>query len=94
MVIHCGACRQADRRHLVTETDELAAALDDASARWPGLSRAQLLARLALTGHEAVRMADADRHDRRLQALRQHGGKLTGTYGADYVRRLREDWPE
>ena len=34
-------------RHLVTETDLLAAALDAAARRWPGRSRPQLLVRLA-----------------------------------------------
>ena len=81
-------------RHLVTETEELAKALDESSARWPDLSRAQLLARLALVGYEATLTADADRRSRRLRALRQHGGELTGVYGPDYLRQLREDWPE
>jgi hypothetical protein len=31
------------RRHFVTETDDLAEALDEAAHRWPDLSRAQLL---------------------------------------------------
>ena len=39
-------------RHLVTETDELAAALNVAAHRWPGLSRSQLLVRLALEGND------------------------------------------
>ena len=35
-------------RHQVTETDELAAALDEAAVRWPDLSRGRLITRLAV----------------------------------------------
>lgn len=80
-------------RHFVTESDELAAALDAASSRWPRLSRSQLVVRLALEGHHAARDAQEARRRRRLTALRRHSGQLTGTYGPDYLRRLREDWP-
>jgi hypothetical protein len=78
----------------VTETDELAEALDAAAVRWPGLSRPQLLARLALDGHSAALQAREDRRRRRLAAVRQHSGVLSGAYASDYLHRLREEWPE
>src|ERR1700712_4389092 len=56
-------------RHYVTETDDLAAALDAAALRWPELSRSQLLVRLALSAGEAERMAETERRDRRLATL-------------------------
>lgn len=80
-------------RHYVTETDDLAAALDAAAVRWPGLSRAQLLVRLALEGHRAAQRVHGERHNRRLAALRRHSGALSGAYGADYLHGLREEWP-
>lgn len=80
-------------RHFVTETDDLAQALDAAEARWPGLSRAQVLVRLALEGHRAAQQAHEDRRRRRLAALREHSGMLTGVYGPDYLHGLREEWP-
>ena len=80
-------------RHFVTETDDLAQALDAAQGRWPGLSRAQILVRLALEGHRAAQRAHDDKRRRRLVALRKHSGLLTGAYGPDYLDRLREDWP-
>ncbi|MDP5182406.1 hypothetical protein QOZ88_07125 [Blastococcus sp. BMG 814] len=80
-------------RHMVTETDELAVALDAAAARAPGLSRSQLLTRLALEGHQAAQRAHDERRQRRLAALRAHSGGLTGVYGSDYLQRLREEWP-
>jgi hypothetical protein len=80
-------------RHFVTETDDLAAALDAAATRWPDLSRAQLLVRLALEGQRAAERAGDERRRRRLAALRDHSGALTGAYPDDYLERLREEWP-
>lgn len=80
-------------RHFVTETDALAAALDAAAVRWPDLSRAQLLVQLALEGHEVAERAQHERHQRRLAALRQHSGALTGAYPTDYLDRIRAEWP-
>ncbi len=80
-------------RHLVTETDELAAALDAAAARWPGVSRAQLLVRLAMEGHKVAQQLHDEGRSRRIAAVRQHSGVLTGTYGPDYLHELRDDWP-
>jgi len=80
-------------RHLVTETDELAAVLDAAAQWWPDVSRPQLLVRLALQGHQAAQQAHEERRRRRLAAIREHSGALTGAYGPDYLTASREDWP-
>ncbi|MBA2575880.1 MAG: hypothetical protein H0V05_04435 [Euzebyaceae bacterium] len=80
-------------RHLVTETDDLANALDAAASRWPGVSRPQLLVRLALEGHRAAQQAHDERRRRRLAAVREHSGILTGAYGPGYLEQLREEWP-
>lgn len=80
-------------RHFVTETDELADALDEAARRWPHLSRAQLVVRLAVAGHRAAQQSRDDRRRRRLAAIRTYSGCLHGVYGPDYLRRLREAWP-
>ena len=81
-------------RHFVTETDELAAALDEAARRWPTLSRSQLLGRLAMEGHHAAQQATDQRRQRRLAALRRNSGLLTGTYGRDYLHGLHDEWPK
>jgi hypothetical protein len=80
-------------RHLVTESDELAEALNTAATWWPGLSRAQLLVRLALHGHHTAAAEDQERRRRRLEAIRRNSGLLTGAYPADNLQRLREEWP-
>jgi outer membrane scaffolding protein for murein synthesis (MipA/OmpV family) len=95
--LHSGAtlaCVPTTRpRIMVTETDELAAALNSAASRYPGLSRAQLLTRLALEGQGVAQRAQEDRRRRRLDALRKHSGALTGAYGEHYLDGLRQEWP-
>jgi hypothetical protein len=80
-------------RHFVTETDDLAAALDAAASRWPGLSRAQLLVQLALEGHRAAQREHDERRIRRLAALHRNSGLLTGAYGPDHLEQLHQEWP-
>jgi hypothetical protein len=77
---------------LLTETDEVARALDDAARRWPedSGSRARLLLRLVREGHRAL----LDDTARRVEAIRSTTGALTGVYPVGYLDRLREDWPE
>lgn len=81
-------------RHFVTETDDLSAALDAAADRWPGLSRSQLLVRLALEGHRAAQGEQDARRRRRLEAVRRHSGALTGAYEPGYLEQARAEWPE
>lgn len=80
-------------RHFVTESDDLAEALDAAAERWPGVSRGHLLVRLALAGHDAAKQASDERRRRRLAAVREHSGILTGAYGPGHLQGLREEWP-
>lgn len=83
----------ARRCHLVTETEEVAQALDDAAQRWPGDSdsRSKLLLRLVQEGHRAI----VEHHEQELAARRdaveRTAGALTGAYGQDYLRKLRDD---
>lgn len=77
-------------RHFVTESDDLAKALDAAHRWWPELSRAQLITRLALEGFDAKRR----RREERLAIIRKHAGALTGVYRPDELEQLRADWPE
>ncbi len=81
-------------RHFVTESDEVAQALDAAALRWPGLSRAQLIVRLILEAHATAEQSRNERIQRRRAAIRASAGALSGVYGPDYLERLREDWPE
>lgn len=79
---------------MITETDQVARALDDAARRWPTESnRAKLLLRLLEEGHRAVVGQHEDRVADRRDAVARTSGTLTGVYGQDYLIELREDWP-
>jgi hypothetical protein len=76
----------------VTETHELAEALDAAAARWPEVgSRRELLLRLVEQGRIVVER-DLEL-ERRRTAIRRSAGALTGVYESGYLERLRDDWP-
>lgn len=82
-------------RHQITETDEVAAALDAAARRWPEVTqRSELLRRLVAAGHLAV----SAHHDREVTARRaavhRTAGALTGIYEPGELAELRQDWPE
>jgi hypothetical protein len=81
-------------RLTITETDDVARALDAAAARWPEVrSRQQLLLRLLAQGHEALRRDRDEDAERRRNAIRRTSGSLTGSYAEDELAALREDWP-
>ena len=82
-------------RHVLTETDQIVQALDDAAKRWPEHrgNRARLLVDLVEAGHQVV--VSQLEHDASAQreAVDRTSGMLTGSYRAGYLASLREDWP-
>lgn len=82
-------------RHVITETDEVAQALDAAAERWPEVrgNRARLLVRLVEAGSRAVAQREGEAAARRRAAVARTSGALTGLYGPDYLDELRRDWP-
>jgi hypothetical protein len=81
-------------RLTITETDEVAAALDAAAARWPDVrSRRELLLRLVEQGREVIDRDLDDETARRREAIHRTSGALTGAYEPGYLERLRDDWP-
>ena len=77
-------------RHLLTETDELAHAIDAAAALYPGESRADVLRHLVQLGAETI----AEQQDRRRETVRDRAGRFPGLYPTGHLDDLREDWPE
>ncbi len=82
-------------RHTITETSEVAGALDDAARHWPeqASKRGQLLLQLVREGHRAIEHEDAQAQVRRREAVQRTAGALTGAYPPGYLKRLRDDWP-
>jgi len=81
-------------RHMITETDEVAQALDDAARRWPEErnDRRRLLLRLVQEGHRAAVAEREVRAVARREAIDRTRGALTGVYGQGYLDELRDDW--
>ena len=78
------------QRHLLTETDDLAEAIDAAAPLYPGESRADVLRRLVRLGAEAI----AERKDQHRSIVRGRAGHHPGLYGPGYLDGLRQDWAE
>ena len=83
-------------RHIITETADIASALDDAARRWPedADSRATLLRHLVDEGHRSVAEWRAKAREERLLAIRRAAGSMTGVFGPGYLEELRREWPE
>ena len=77
---------------MLTETDELAAALNDAAVAWPELrgDRGALLRKLVEAGRNSVR---GDGHGVRA-LLTEASGAATGAYPRNARAELLAEWPE
>lgn len=83
-------------RHVITETDEIAKALDQAAKRWPADrdSRTTLLRHLVDEGLRAVIDEQARKSAARRATVARTSGALSGAYGEDFLVELRREWPE
>lgn len=80
------------RRYQVTETDEIARALDEAAKQWPHEPRSRLVVRAITAGGEAL--AKDAKLERRLATLKRLRGSEPDAYGPGYLENLRSEWPE
>lgn len=81
-------------RHVITETDDVARALDDAAKRWPDSpNRTRLLIRLVEEGDRSLAEREDEAAARRREAITRTSGALTGMYEPGYLAELRRDWP-
>lgn len=81
-------------RHQVTETPEVAHALEVAERKWPGKSRSALLAALAEEGAKAIEKDDIEVRAARRKRLETLAGGFDDAYPEGYLAELRQDWPE
>ncbi len=82
-------------RHMITETDALAVALERAADLWPEDARdkGRLLRRVLSAGIESVETAQIKRLGSRRSAIEQAAGSLTGVWPADWRPAVRDEWP-
>jgi hypothetical protein len=80
-------------RYQVTETPEVARALDRAAERWPGVPRSRLLVLLVeLAGGLLADDEHANESSHR-SAVLASAGRYAEAFGPDYLADLRTDWP-
>ncbi len=84
------------RRHVITESDELTAALHDAARIWPEDAHrpGKLMARLLQEGHKAIQGEQQRALAARLAAIDSAAGSMNDIYGSGYLESLRDEWPE
>jgi hypothetical protein len=81
---------------MITETDDVSRAIDEAAYRWPEArgSRGRLLLLLVDAGYHTIREERRRETERRRAAIVETSGSLPGVYEEGYLERLRSEWPE
>ncbi|BBX73343.1 hypothetical protein MSHI_12490 [Mycobacterium shinjukuense] len=80
-------------RYQVTETPEVAQALDRAAKRWPGEPRSTLLRRLIEVGGGILERDERAEDGAHRAAVLASSGRYPEAFGPDYLAELRADWP-
>lgn len=81
-------------RFQVTETEEVARALELAAAEWPESSRSERVLRLFQEAASALEARHSDALRRRLGAIDFSAGSLDVIYEPGYLDDLRREWSE
>jgi hypothetical protein len=82
------------RRIQVTETPALTQAIQIGALTWPDAPLSQVVARLAEVGAQTIGTTEALERERHRALVTRFAGRYAEFYGPDYLRDLREDWPE
>ena len=83
------------QRHMITESDALAKAIDEAARLWPDAKdeRAELLRRLIDRGIESIEAEHNERLEARKKAIKEVAGSLSGVWPENFLAELRAEWP-
>ena len=81
---------------MITETDEIAEAIELAALNWPSdkSSRTELLRHLIATGIEALKSEQQASRKRRTDAIREAAGMFSGMWPEGWREEMRNEWPE
>jgi hypothetical protein len=82
----------ARHRYQITETDEVAHALDAAERRWPGEPRSRLIVRLITENGETGEVSESETA-RRIAAVEAIAGTFPGLSNPSLLKELRDEWP-
>ena len=97
LALKCPTCVMPTTRprHMITETDRLAEALEVAAVLWPEArdNRGLLLRRILDAGMGVVEREDSDRLDFRRNAVKKVAGSVNGVWPAHWREDLRDEWP-
>ena len=77
-------------RHVITETPDIAAAIDRAQSQFPQATRADALRHLVLVGAEAIGTEAIGRSE----LAERHGGQFAGVFPRGARQELLEEWPD
>lgn len=83
------------QRHMITESDQLAEALDHAAKIYPDLrdERAELLRYLIERGIQSLDAEYNEKVEARKNAIREVAGSLSGVWPENYLEEMRAEWP-
>ncbi|MCL1907544.1 MAG: hypothetical protein FWG08_06510 [Propionibacteriaceae bacterium] len=77
-------------RHSITETPQIAEAIDAGVTAMPGIPRAEVVRKLIERGAQAVRADE----EVRLAAIDKWAGSSSGPIPDDAAQRLKDEWPQ
>ena len=80
-------------RHQITETPDVAQAIDRAARRWPGEPRAKLLLRLVDTGSAVLELERQQEVEAHRRAVEASSGAYADAFPEGFLGELRDDWP-
>ena len=83
----------ARHRYQITETDEVARALEAAERRWPGEPRSRLIVRLITENGESLGEVNEIEAERRRAAVHAIAGTFPGLSNPSLLKELRDEWP-
>jgi hypothetical protein len=80
---------------MITESDALAKAIDEAANLWPDLAdeRAEILRRLIERGIESIETEVNEKLEARRKAVLEVAGSLSGIWPENWREEFRSEWP-